>query len=300
MTLNEFVESKFWPYCQKLRRSTVVGYESAYFKHIKPRFGDYALEEITVEDIELWLGSFVLTGAAKKAYAVLRCILRKAYKWQHCKFDPTVLNVEVPKRPKYRPQVLSDAQMANLLRAVYGHEVEPIVICSMSLGLRRGESCGLKWGDIDLRSGHVYIYKSRQYIAREVRIEGVKTDESNRMLTLPKFALKRLRELAKGRTKDEWLCPLSPDAIARKYKALCKRESIPYVPLKNLRHSYATSCIRAGVPIDILAHMLGHSETSTTEKYYLVTDERLFKSAQAQWESKFLKSASNNIIEFAA
>lgn len=300
MNLDDFVSGKFWPYCQRLRRSTVVGYESAYRRHIGPEFGGSELEEITVEAIEMWLARFNSTGAAKKAYAVLRCILRKAFKWQHCRFDPTVLEVEVPKRPRYRPDVLSNAQMAELLRAVYGNEIEPVILCSVTLGLRRGESCGLKWEDIDLRSGRVSVYKSRQYIAREVRVEGVKTDESNRILTLPKFALQRLRELAKGHRKDEWLCSLSPDTIARRYKALCKREKIPYVPMKNLRHSYATSCLRAGVPVDVVSKMLGHTETATTERYYLVTDERLFKSAQALWESKFLKSAPSKVIEFAA
>ena len=153
MNLDTFTQTKFWPYCSKLRRNTVTGYLSAYNKHIKPHFGDWELESITVEAIELWLAAFEKTGAAKKAYSVLRNILRKAYKWQHMTFDPTVLNVELPHHPKYRPNVLTDANIHKILKAFYDHEIEPVVICSLTLGLRRGESCGLTWGDIDLRSG---------------------------------------------------------------------------------------------------------------------------------------------------
>lgn len=298
MKLAEFVEEKYWPYCTKLRASTVAGYESAYRRHIEPTFGGCELEAITVEAIEIWLAGFELTGAAKKSYAVLRGMLRKAYKWQHCPFDPTILQVEVPHRPRYRPDVLDDGQIVYLLKAFYGHELEPVVICSVTLGLRRGESCGLTWGDIDLRSGAVSINKSRQYVRGQVRVEGCKTDLSERIVYLPKFALARLRELAKGKRKDEWTCPLSPDAIARKYKAHCKRQGIEYVSLKNLRHSYATSQLRAGIDTTILSKMLGHYDVRTTERYYLIPDGKLYKAAQTQWESKLLRSAK--IIEFAA
>lgn len=298
MKLDQFVNDSFWPYCKKLRRSTVVGYESAYRCHIQPRFGSIELEQITVEAIEIWLASFEKTGAAKKSYAVLRCILRKAFKWQHCQFDPTVLQVEVPHRPRYIPDVLTDREIYDVLRGFYGHEIEPVVICSLTLGLRRSESCGLTWGDIDLRSGRVRINKTRQYVDREIRIEDPKSDTSWRELELCKFARNRLRELAKGHAKDEWLCSLSPDAIARKYKSHCNRTGVPFVPMKNLRHSYATSMLRAGVEIAVLSKMLGHCDTHTTERYYLVPDRKLFKAAQSVWEANLLKQAK--IIDIAA
>ena len=291
MKLSEFTESKFWPYCKRLRRNTVTGYRSAYNTHIQPHFGEWELEDITVEAIELWLAEFEKTGAAKKAYSVLRNILRKAYKWQRMSFDPTVLDVELPHHPTYHPVVLQDKDIHTTLKAFYEHEIEPVVICSLTLGLRRGESCGLTWGDIDLRSGQVQITKSRQYIERQVVIMPPKTDLSERTLFLPKFALKRLRELGKGRAKNEWICPLSPDAIGRKYKAHCKKMGIPYVPMKNLRHSYATSMLRAGIDIVVLSQMLGHADVSTTERYYLVPDEKLYKASQSVWEHKIMKQA---------
>lgn len=288
--LDEFVETKFWPYCERLRRSTVVGYESAYRCHIRPRFGSVDLADITVEAIETWLASFERTGAARKAYAVLRCILRKAYKWERIPCDPTVLSVEVPHHPRYRPDVLTDRDIVDLLRGLYGHEVEPVVICSVTLGLRRCESCGLTWRDIDLRSGAVTVNRGRHYVDRRILVEDCKTDLSHRTVYLPRFALMRMREIAKGKRKDDWLCDLSPDAIARRYKAACKALGLPYVPMKNLRHSYATSQLRAGVDTSILSEMLGHYDVRTTERYYLIPDTRLYKAVQSKWEARLLGS----------
>lgn len=290
MLLSEFVETRFWPYCERLRRSTVVGYESAYRCHIAPRFGDVDLSDIDVEAVELWLASFDQSGAARKAYAVLRCILRKAYKWQQTPFDPTVLAVDLPHHPRYRPEVLTDREITDVLRAFHGSELEPVVLCSVTLGLRRCESCGLTWRDVDLRSGAVHVRRGRHYVGGEVVVEPCKTDLSERTVYLPKFALTRMRELAKGRAKSEWLCDLSPDAVARRYKAECKRLGLPYVPLKNLRHSYATSQLRSGVDTSILSQMLGHYDVRTTERYYLIPDAKLYKAAQAHWESRLLRS----------
>lgn len=288
MILDEFVSTKFWPYCERLRASTVTGYESAYRCHIAPRFGGMEVSDIGVSDIELWLASFERTGAARKAYAVLRAILRKAYKWEAMAFDPTVLRVDVPHHPRYRPDVLTDHEILDVLRGFYDHELEPIVICSVTLGLRRCESCGLTWRDIDLRSGAVHVRRGRHYVHGEIIVEPCKTDLSARIVYLPKFALIRMRELAKGHRKDEWLCDLSPDAIGRRYKAACKRLGLPYVPLKNLRHSYATSQLRSGADTSILSRMLGHYDVRTTERYYLVPDSKLYKAAQSKWEARLL------------
>lgn len=302
MKLNEFVETKFWPYCEKLRRNTVVGYESAYRCHIEPRFGNCELGDITVEAIELWLALFEKTGAAKKAYAVLRCMLRKAYKWEQIPFDPTVLQVDVPHHPRYRPEILEDHEIIDVLRGLYGTEIEAVVLCSVTLGLRRCESCGLTWGDIDLRNGAVHINRGRHYIHGEVLVYPCKTDLSHRTVYLPRFALTRIRELAKGKSKNEWLCELSPDAIARRYKAACKRLGLPYVSLKNLRHSYATSQLRSGVDTSILSQMLGHYDVRTTERYYLIPDAKLHKAAQSVWERNLLKKAKmpDDVVRVAA
>lgn len=80
MLLGTFVNEVWWPSCGKLRECTRVGYESAYRCHIQPKWADADMESITANDIEEWLGSFNQAGAARKAWAVLRAILRLAYR----------------------------------------------------------------------------------------------------------------------------------------------------------------------------------------------------------------------------
>lgn len=80
MLLQEFWDDRYVGYCERLREVTRVGYESAWRCHVEPVFGSMELADIGVDDIELWLSGFASPGAARKAWAVLRQMLRKAAK----------------------------------------------------------------------------------------------------------------------------------------------------------------------------------------------------------------------------
>lgn len=82
MLLQEFWTNRFWPYCTRnLRESTCVGYESAWRLHVMPCFGGMDMSAISVELVDKWLAGFDSAGAARKAWSVLRAILRRAIRW---------------------------------------------------------------------------------------------------------------------------------------------------------------------------------------------------------------------------
>ena len=85
MLLREFWTNRFWPYCTRnLRESTWVGYESAWRLHVMPVFGGMDMSAISVELVDKWLACFDSAGAARKAWAVLRAILRRGYPLEPC------------------------------------------------------------------------------------------------------------------------------------------------------------------------------------------------------------------------
>ena len=75
--------------------------------------------------------------------------------------------VELPRRESYRPEIMDAGQVRGCLRALWGHECEAVAICSVTLGLRRGEACGLKWSDIDLRTGEVRVRLLHRLVGHE-------------------------------------------------------------------------------------------------------------------------------------
>lgn len=281
MLLCDFFIDVWWPYqAGRLRACTLEGYRNKWAAHIEPIFGDVALDAITVEALERWLASIPTRGAADGAYAVLRGILRKAVRWGYLDVDPTVRVERPPRRVALKAPVLDAHDVNVLLRGFWGHPLEAWLICSVCLGLRREEGCGLEWRDIDLRSGRVRIQRVVQTVAGTEVVEAPKTELSAREVWLPRFAVLRLRDLkGTGRLVGD----LAPDAVARRYKAHCKREGLPWVPPKDLRHSWATTALAAGVDVAIVSRALGHTDISTTARYYLRPDSRVLRDAQKVW-----------------
>lgn len=196
MLLREFWNGRFWPYCTRnLRESTRVGYESAWRLHVMPCFGGMGMDAISVELVDKWLANFDTAGAARKAWAVLRAILRRAIRWNLLDVDITRRDIQLPAKPHYEPRILTIRQQRTLLQGFYGHPLEAWLICAVSCGLRTEEGYGLEWSDIDLRSGVLHVERGLQWVSGHEVVVPPKTELSRRTLPLPHFAVKRLREL---------------------------------------------------------------------------------------------------------
>lgn len=136
MLVGEFAEQVWWPGCIRLRECTRVGYESAWRCHIQPKWGMVELESITATQIEDWLSGFDHPGAARKAWAVLRAILRLAYRKGITDNDVSLRRIGLPHLHRYEPQVLDVRQVRRLLRGFHGHALEAWLLVSVCAGLR--------------------------------------------------------------------------------------------------------------------------------------------------------------------
>ena len=239
MLLQEFWDDRYVGYCERLREVTRVGYESAWRCHVEPVFGSMELADIGVDDIELWLSGFASPGAARKAWAVLRQMLRKR-EVGYLEVDVTRLEIDLPAKPLYVPRLLTIGQTRRQLQGFYGHALEAWLIVDSCLALRPEEGYGVDWADIDMRSGITHIQRGVQWVAGHEVVVPPKTELSDRFLPLPRFAVRRLREIRNGR-KGRIIGDLTPSQAARRYASWCKKESLPYVPVQNLRHSWATT-----------------------------------------------------------
>ena len=290
MLLGEFVENVWWPSCAKLRECTRVGYESAYRCHLKPRWADMDMESISASDIEDWLGSFAQTGAARKAWAVFRAILRLAFRKGATDNDVTRREIRLPRPRRYEPRVLDARQTRRLLKGFYGHPLEAWLLVSVCAGLRRCESVGIEWQDLDLRRGTVTVKRSVQWVAGHETVTAPKTDQSRRTVALPRFAVKRLAQLKRGRS-GRLVGGLNANQVASRYASWCRRMSLPSVPPRNLRHTFGTLAIAAGADISVVARQLGHSDIKTTARYYLRPDLSVLRDMQRAWERLIVGAA---------
>lgn len=277
-----------------IRLNTLEGYESAVRTHLLPRWSRAEVETISYEDVQSWVDdSFPGGRGAEKAYKTLRQIVRWAISRRIVTMaDPTV-GVDVPRPRKREREVLNAAKTNRLLYSCRGEVWEAVIVVQLTSGLRRCEACALTWADVDLRSGVVRVTKGRHVVGGRTYVWGTKTEASTREVPLPRFAVLRLRQIKRERRAraDELLCDLRPDAISRRFRSWCRRNGFSGLTMMQLRHSWATVAVAAGVPIDRVAQQLGHAGLELAYSTYVARTIDLLRAGARMWEDAVLKTA---------
>lgn len=293
MNVKDFAERYWWPLKEaKLAPSTLSGYRSDYMNLVLPRWGETELDDVDPMDIETWIAPMSY-GKAVNALGALRRIMRRAEGKGLIAIDPTRRDIELPiKHYRYRAPALDSDEVVRLLRGFWGHELEPIVTISVLCGLRRCEVCALYWSDIDLREGIVKVNKGYQCVGGELVEWFCKTEKSVREVAIPPTSVRRLREIrGKGPLVPDDGHRMNPDKVARRYKAWCGKQDLPYVSMTNLRHTFARMTIATGEISDVVARdLMGHSEHSEMlEKNYYSSNRTIAKAAARSIERLLLE-----------
>lgn len=180
---------------------------------------------------------------------------------------------------------LTIAHARQLLAALAGHRLEALYRVALSLGLRRGEICGLRWVDVNLAAGTLQITGALQRVNNKLERSLPKTAGSAATLPLPVSLVRALiihqeRQAAERTARgDDWQehgyvfpsrigTPLEPGNLNRHLKALLKRAGLPPMRVHDLRHSCASLLIAEGVHPKVIQTILRHANISTTMDVY--------------------------------
>jgi integrase len=184
-------------------------------------------------------------------------------------------------------QPLSPTEARRFLEAIRGDRLEALYTVALALGLRQGEALGLRWQDVNLETGTLFVRVALQKHKGEYVLAPVKTDKSRRVLRLPDVCIDSLRgHMARQRAEreakgdvewgnpwdlvftDELGRPLSRYVVTRRFHRLLERAGLPKRSFHSLRHTAATLLLSQGVPLRVIQELLGHSQLSTTADIY--------------------------------
>lgn len=269
LTVDQYLTQVWVPSLTRLRRLTVIGYESKIRGLIKPYLGASRLDAVTPYMLDRWLGDLARDGvsghSALHAFRVLRTATRQAVRWRLLSADPTAA-VTPPKAEPHDPQILSADQVNRMLDAFTGSPIEPAVVLALAAGLRRSEICGLTWNDIDFDAGTVTIRRGlHETKGGETWHEQPKSLTSRRTVSLPEWSL----EVLKGSRGVGPVVTVKPTALSRMYVKHRDEHELPAIPLRDLRHTHATLALAQGVDVVAVSRRLGHSDIAVTSSYYL-------------------------------
>ncbi len=270
------------------RADTVAGYVSSAELHVLPRWSSLTIAELDRDDIQDWVDELAKTeagpGGAWKAYKCLRQVVNWAIdKWLLMVGNAT-RGIEKPRCPTYHAPTLTSRRLTRLIQGLEGFAYAPTVLIQSAIGLRPGENYALDWKDIGWRDGAVRIYKTLQQVKGELHIDPTKTEAGERIVYLPKWALSTLHEIwvALGRPKGRIIGSTKPSQVRYAFKRWLKVHRLPKITMQNLRHTIATLMVEAGVSIEVVAAILGHSSVQTSYRYYVKNTKRSQRKAHTK------------------
>lgn len=265
-------------------------YQWAIDRCIVPHIGDEDAEKLTRKQVQAMLNSLADEGMKPASINLARTVLSAALE-QAVLDDELLRNVAGQTKPlkvdSSAGKSLTRDQARALLEAARGDRLEVAIRIALSLGLRRGEVCGLRWQDIDFDAGTLTVNGKLVYIKGQGLVYGdPKTDSGQRTLKLGAKLLTSLRwheiHLAAERMAmgEKWKPseyvfvsvtnggPLNPGVFYDAFKKAAKKAEIGSFRLHDLRHSCASFLAAQGYSRKQVQAILGHANPQITERLY--------------------------------
>ena len=288
VTLRWFVESVWIPEKEPLcTYETMAAYKRHLNNQILPALGDMDISAIKHLHVQRMITSCATWKVARNAKSTLYNVLQMAVE-----LGAAPSNAAASRSFRYPPKgeragrqhgewLTSFEQHRRLIDAARGTPAFPIVALGLCFGLRKGEILGLDWEDIDLEAGWLHVRRTYVKGADGPTEKEPKTDNATRDIPISDYAAGLLREMGPGSgpvVHDADGNRVSPRSAVSIVGRLVKSGGVPEVTILSLRHSFATTAIRAGANVISVSKWLGHASITTTLDRYVRPLQRDLKA----------------------
>lgn len=274
--------------------STTTNYRNVLTLYVLPHIGSRQLTTLKPADVTMMLNKLETAGAAPNTRRAARSVLRRALRraQQEGLVSSNVAAIADGVRvPVTEGRTLTPEQARTFLAGVVDDRLSAAFAVMLALGLRRGETLGLGWADVDLDGNHptLTVNRSLKRLPAGLSLDQPKTRLSRRTLYLPPPLVSELRSHRKRQAAEqlhagpEWVpLPLGHDLVFRTpfgtavdpdnfknrtYK-LTEAAGIGKWGPHELRHSAASILLAMGVPLKTVSETLGHSSIRITADVY--------------------------------
>lgn len=216
-------------------------------------FGGKRLSEIRVADIQRHYNAILERASASTAnrhLTLIRLIFNKAKAWGDFYGENPCDAVEKQREAAHRLRYLAPEEIKALLERAHPR-LYPVLICALYTGMRRGEILGLRWENVNLDRGILYILKSKSGKPREIPLAG------------------KLREvfLSLGPKLSGPIFDIPIIMLRRYFDRAMRDAGIAGFRFHDLRHTFASHYIMRTNDLPALQAILGHSTPLMTQRY---------------------------------
>jgi integrase len=263
--------------------------------HLRPHWQDHLLSEITADDVQQWVAELSRRGLAPstvtKCYHLLSASMKAAVKARHIDTSPCK-EIELPKPGPMPERYLSPEEM-DAITAPLDKFDQLVVAVLVGTGMRLGEALALHWQAVDLERNEIRIEWSYDPVAKIIKPP---KDYERRVIPIGKTLASILRReqdangmglpatlkyppnarIHSGLVLTQSGQPFDSSNFRKRFVAATRiayvgngktRRPVGHVRPHDLRHTYASRLLRAGLPLEEVSKLLGHASVTTTMRY---------------------------------
>lgn len=269
-------------FLRKWLKISKANYEESSFQTVKRQIEDniipwinkIKLSEVKSHDVNnliLKLKEKSLSNnTIKKTIGTLKAAFNYAIKEELIIFNPVNKAITIKATPaKKRIPTKEEAKL--LFKEIIKEKTYklPLLFC-MFLGLRRGESLGIKWEDIDFDSKTIRINKQISLVENRIVEKRPKSDSSIRKIILPDYLVSELNKTPKAERFGYLIKQdhRKPNLYYNRFRIITNKLNLTGVTIHSLRHYNCSCLLNNGASLDSVARHLGHSSIRTTGDVY--------------------------------
>ncbi|WP_110814671.1 tyrosine-type recombinase/integrase [Mycolicibacterium obuense] len=230
----------------------------------------------------------------RNIHAMIHRALVDAVAWKYKAHNPAA-NVRPPKRSRARRNVWNPEHIQKFLRAVSHDRFAALFLLELTTGIRRGQICGLRWHDVDLDAREITVHDNRVVVGGHARDKaGGKTRNADQTIAIDQTTAAALEKWRESQNEERAFFgsdyhpgnyvftfqdgrPPHPDSIRQRFDRLAAAAGLERITFHDLRHSYATAALKAGVSPKIVSERIGHADVGfflQTYAHVLKNDDR--------------------------
>ena len=261
----------------RLSPTTKRDYENSIKMHFIPVLGDIRLDRLEVRHIQALKRRKLAATTTNKMLNQLKAILGRAVKWGLINKRPEITGVKEPAR---HPKFYDFGEYKRLTRAAA--RISPVTHAGVRLGgdagLRCGEIIGLRWPNVHLDRGKLYVCDNLVDARDENGAYIVRVPKGGRPRWVPLSAplVKALRALPRRGEHVLLSEPgrhLRPNGLAKRLRTAQKHAGLKSCGPHVLRHTFCSHLVLRGVHVRTIQKLAGHAELATTEVYMHLVSE---------------------------
>jgi len=263
ITFAEFAQ-KYLEYARRNKRSWQR--DEQLIANLSRVFGSKRLAEIRSLDVEqykLMRCETAQPATVNREVALLKHMFNLGIQWEYTLDNPT-RGVKLLREDNIVERILSPEEEERLLAEAHA-DLKPVLTTAVNTGMRLGELLALTWAEVDLTQ----------------RLITVRHTKNGRLRRLPinDGLLEALKALHGKSSKAEYVFRSPRNGNRRKsvrtaFEAATRRAGFSKLRFHDLRHTFATRLVAAGVDIVTVKELMGHRDISMTMRYAHSAPER--------------------------